>query len=159
MSTEVEARGPIDRHLLRMRLTAAIMLAMVAVAAAASFLVPYRGSPAASPLALTVVAAVASLWVGLSATGDAERRLERIRRAFAVHGEERRLLRDHWLVYGVVMLRLGLMAVAGVLVSLWGLGPRIGIWLIVLCGLMMLLTWPTRRKVQLLLGRARALRD
>jgi hypothetical protein len=42
---------------------------------------------------------------------------------------------------------------------LWGSGALIGIWLIVLGGLMVGLTWPTLRKSQLLLGRARALRD
>jgi hypothetical protein len=44
-------------------------------------------------------------------------------------------------------------------VSLWGLGPGIGVWLLILGALMMGLTWPTARKTQLLLGRARALRD
>jgi len=76
-----------------------------------------------------------------------------------VHGDEGRLLRDHWLVYVLVLFRLEMMAVAGLIVSLWGSGPKIGIWLLVLAGLMIALTWPTLRKTQLLLGRARALRD
>jgi hypothetical protein len=85
--------------------------------------------------------------------------LAKIRRAFAVHGDEGRLLRDHWLVYVVVLLRLEMMVVAGLVVALWGSGPMIGVWLLVLGGLMVGLTWPTTRKTQLLLGRARALRE
>jgi hypothetical protein len=142
-----------------MRATAVAFLATAAVAAAVGFLVRWRGASQASPLAVTVVAALASLWIGFSAARDADGRLDRIRRAFAVHGDEERLLRDHWLVYLVVGLRLEMMVLAGLLVSMWGLGPRIGVWLVVLGGLMMALTWPTRRKIQLLLGRARALRE
>jgi len=77
----------------------------------------------------------------------------------AVHGDESRLLRDHWLVYLAVLVRLEMMVVCGLIVSLWGMGPGIGIWLLILGALMMALTWPTARKTQLLLGRARALRD
>jgi hypothetical protein len=33
------------------------------------------------------------------------------------------------------------------------------VWVIVLGGVMIALTWPTARKTQLLLGRARVLRD
>ncbi len=150
--------GEIDRHLRRMRLTALLFLATVPLALVAGFLLPWRGSPVASPVAVTGVAALASLWIGFSATRDADGRLERIRRAFVVHGDEQRLLRDHWLVYAVVALRLEMMVLAGVLVSGWGLGPRIGAWLVLLGGIMIALTWPTRRKVQLLLGRARAQR-
>jgi hypothetical protein len=105
------------------------------------------------------VAAAASLWIGFAANRDAGNRLEKIRRAFAVHGDESRLLRDHWLVYLAVLVRLEMMVVCGLIVSLWGLGPGIGVWLLVLGALMMALTWPTARKTQLLLGRARALRD
>jgi hypothetical protein len=149
----------LQSHLLRMRLTAMVALAVVIVAAIAAFVLPYRGSAVASPRTVTLVALAASLWIGFSANRDATGRLERIRRAFAVHGDERRLLRDHWLVYLVVLFRLGMMVVAGLVVALWGSGPTFGIWLLVLGGLMIVLTWPTTRKTQLLLGRARALRE
>lgn len=159
MSGNNVVQDAIDRHLWRMRVTAALFLVTVPVVLAAAFLIQPRGSSVASPTTVTVVAALASLWVGFSATRDADRRLERIRRAFAVHSDEMRLLRDHWLVYVVVALRLEMVVVAGVLVSGWGLGPQIGGWLVVLGGILIALTWPTRRKVQLLLGRARALRE
>ncbi len=149
----------LQSHLLRMRITAVAALAVVIFAAIAAFVLPYRGSAVASPRTVTLVALAASLWIGFSANRDATGRLERIRRAFAVHGDEGRLLRDHWLVYLVVLVRLGMMVVAGLVVALWGSGPTFGIWLLILGGLMIVLTWPTTRKTQLLLGRARALRD
>jgi hypothetical protein len=142
-----------------MRVTTGIFLATVPVAIVVAFLTRYRGSSVASPLTVTLVAAAASLWIGFAANRDAGNRLEKIRRAFAVHGDESRLLRDHWLVYLAVLVRLEMMVVCGLIVSLWGLGPGIGIWLLVLGALMMALTWPTVRKTQLLLGGARALRD
>jgi hypothetical protein len=152
-------RAAIDRHLARMRATAVVSMIVVVAAAGAAFAMHYRGSAVASPMTVTLVAVAGTLWVGFSATRDADRRLEVIRRAFAVHGEEPRLLREHWIVYLVVVVRLSVMVVAGLVVALWGLGPRVGIWLILLGGLMIALTWPTRRKIQLLLGRARALRE
>jgi len=99
-----------------------------------------------------------SLWIGFSANRDAQKRLEQIRRAAAVHGDEARLLRDHWLVFIVVLLRLEVLVVGGVVVAVWGKGPAVGVWLVLLGGLMIALTWPTARKTQLLLGRVRALR-
>lgn len=142
-----------------MRVTAVAGMVVVVLAAVVAFVTPYRGSAAASPRTVTLVAFAASLWIGFSANRDATRRLEKIRRAFAVHGDEGRLLRDHWLVYIVVLFRLGMMVLCGIVVALWGSGPMIGVWLLVLGGLMIALTWPTSRKTQLLLGRARALRD
>ena len=148
----------ISRHLQRMRVTTGLFLATVPAAIAVAFLVPYRGSSVASPLTVTLTAAVASLWIGFAANRDAGNRLEKIRRAFAVHGDESRLLRDHWLVVDQAAMMLQLLLLAITIVSLWGMGPGIGVWLLILGALMMGLTWPTARKTQLLLGRARALR-
>jgi hypothetical protein len=153
------AKVDIGVHLSKMRVTGALALVVTVAAAVAAFVLPYRGSMIASPATVTLVAAAASLWVGFSANRDAAGRLAKIRRAFSVHGDEHRLLRDHWLVYIVVLIRLEVMAAGGFVVALWGSGPRIGVWLLVLCGVMIVLTWPTTRKTQLLLGRARALRD
>lgn len=147
------------RHLVRMRVTAALFLAAVPTAAAAALAMPHRGAVTASPQVITLTAIAASLWIGFSAGRDALARLDRIKRAFAVHGDEARLLRDHWLVFTVVALRLEIMVVSGLVIALWGLGPRIGVAVIVLGGVMIALTWPTSRKARLLLGRARALRD
>ena len=151
--------GDVRRHLLRMRLTTGLFLATVAVAVAVAFLVPHRGSSAASPMTVTLVAAAACLWLSFFANRDARERLERIKRAFAVHGDEGRLLRDHWLVYLVILVRLEMMVVCGLVASLFGSGPRFGFWMFLLAGLMVILSWPTARKAQLLLGRARALRE
>ena len=108
---------------------------------------------------LSLVAVAGALWVGFSANRDAANRMEKIRRAFAVHGDEARLLFDHWLVYVVILVRLEIMVVGGLVVALWGLGPVFGVWVLVLGLLMIGLTWPTARKSRLLLGRARALRS
>jgi hypothetical protein len=142
-----------------MRVTGVVALVVTVAVALLAFALPYQGSVVASPATVTLVAAAASLWIGFSANRDAGSRLATIRRAFSVHGDEARLLRDHWLVYVVVIVRLQVMAVGGLVVALWGSGPRIGVWLLVLCAVMVALTWPTTRKTQLLLGRARALRD
>ena len=155
MRSEVDLQA----HLLRMRVTAVAALVVVAGAVIASIALPYRGSVVASPLTVTVVAAAAGLWIGFSANRDAASRLVKIRRSFAVHRNEGRLLREHWLVYAVILVRLGVMVLAGLVAALWGLGPPYGIWLQILGGLMVALTWPTARKSQLLLGRARALLD
>ncbi len=155
MSSEVNLQS----HFLRMRVSAVAGLIVVVFAAIAAFVLPYRGSAVASPRTVTLVALAASLWIGFSANRDAASRLEKIRLAFAVHGDEGRLLRDHWLVYLVVLIRLEMMAAGGLVVALWGSGPAFGIWFLILGGLMIALTWPTTRKTQLLLGRARALRE
>jgi len=158
MTLEKPTPATLDTHLLRMRLTAGAFLGIVVVALAAIFAVGHRGAARMSPATLSLVAIAACLWIGFSANRDARNRLERVKRAAAVHGDETRLLRDHWLTYIVILVRLKVMVVGGVVVALWGLGPRIGVWLVVLGGIMTALTWPTARKTQLLLGRVRALR-
>jgi hypothetical protein len=155
----VNAKVDLGAHLRRMRVTAVVALVVAAGVAVASFVLPYQGSWVASPLTVTLVAAAGSLWIGFSANRDAASRMERIRRAFTVHGDEGRLLREHWLVYMVILVRLEMMALGGLVVALWGLGPVYGVLLLILGALMVALTWPTARKSQLLLGRARALRE
>ena len=159
MSTEQADPTLLRSHLLRMRLTTAAFLATVVAAVVLIFVVPYRGGSLASPATVTLVAVAASLWIGFSANRDADDRLQRVRRAAAVHGDDRRLLRDHWIVYILVLVRLEILVIAGVVVALWGLGAGVGVWLTLLGGLMIALTWPSLRKTQLLLGRVRALRE
>lgn len=155
MSGEINLQA----HLRRMRVSAVVALAVAGGVAIAAFVLPYQGSSVASPLTVTLVAAAGSLWIGFSANRDAAGRMEKIRRAFVVHGDEGRLLRDHWLVYAVILIRLEVMVLGGLVVALWGLGPIFGVWLLILGALMVVLSWPTTRKSQLLLGRARALRE
>ena len=159
MNTDQLDPAFLQSHLLRMRLTAAVFFATAVAAAAVIFVVPHRGGSPASPATVTGVAVVAGLWVGFTANRDANDRLERIRRAAAVHGDDRRLLRDHWIVYLLVLVRLEILVIAGVVVALWGVGAGVGVWLILLSGLMIALTWPSLRKTRLLLGRVRALRE
>jgi hypothetical protein len=147
----------VRRHLLRMRITTGIFLATVPAAMIAAFLVPRRPAMA-SPLTMTILAVAASLWIGFSAGRDTRTRLDRTKRAFAVHGDERRLLREHWMVYVVVLLRLEVMVICGLVVALWGLGPGTAVWLLLLAGVMIALTWPSIGKTRLLLERARRLR-
>jgi len=159
-----QTKGPlaadvVHRHVRRMRWTAVLFLLTVPAAAVAGFLAEPRRSALVSPSLMTVLALVAGLWIGFSANRDADHRLERVKEAFAVHGDERRLLRDHWLVYLAVLLRLEVIILCGVVVAVWGLGPFPALWVVVLGGVMIGLTWPTARKTQLLLGRARALRS
>jgi hypothetical protein len=142
-----------------MRMTTVLFLTTVPAATAVAFLAPYQGSSVASPLTVTLVSAAACLWLGFSANRDAAERIERVKRAFAAHGDERLLLRGHWLIYLVILIRLEMMVVCGLVASLWGSGPRFGFWMVLLAGVMISLSWPTARKTQLLLGRARALRD
>lgn len=159
MTSNLTQASDLDRHLRKMRLTTGLFLVSVPAALVLSFVLPHREATAASPMTITLVAAAASLWLGFTANRDAGGRLDSIRRAFAVHKEEERLLRDHWLVYLAVLVRLEMMVLCGLIVAVWGVGPRIGVWVILLGGMMMALTWPTARKTQLLLGRARALLD
>jgi hypothetical protein len=158
MTRETPPPSDLGKHLLRMRVTAVGFLATVPLAVLVAWIIPHRASATLSPATVTVVAVAASLWIGFSANRDAQKRLEQIRRAAAVHGDEARLLRDHWLVFIVVLLRLEVLVVGGVVVAVWGKGPAAGVWLVLLGGLMIALTWPTARKAQLLLGRVRALR-
>lgn len=146
-------------HLARMRASCIAALALVVLAAIAAFELPRAGAALAPPQVITIAAVAACLWLGFSANRDAARRLDAIRRAFAAHGDERRLLRDHWWVYLVVLLRLEIMVACGLVVAVWGLGARLGVLLVLLGGIVIALTWPTSRKARLLLGRARALRD
>ena len=158
MASEGSRQLDLGRHLLRMRVTAGVFLATVPLAGVVMWLFPHRTLATLSPASVTVAAVVVSLWVGFSANRDAQKRLEQIRRAAAVHRDDERLLRDHWYVYVVVLLRLEVLVVGGVAAAVWGAGPTIGVWLVLLGGLMVALTWPTARKAQLLLGRVRALR-
>jgi hypothetical protein len=148
----------LQAHLRRMRITWAGFLVTVPTATAAVFWLPRMRSAAASPVIITLLALAGSLWVAFSAERDARLRLERAKRAFAALGDERRLLRDHWLVFVVVMLRLEVIVVLGLVTAAWGLGPRIAVVFVLLAGLLMGLAWPSKRKAELLVERGRELR-
>ncbi len=148
----------IAHHLKRMRLEWAFFMVTVPAAIAACFFLPRNTSEALSPLTVTLLALATSLWIALSAERDARARLDRAKRAFAVHGGLTRLLRDYRLVYLTVMLRLELVVFAAVVTSVWGSGPVTGVWIALLGGVMISLAWPSRSKTTLLIERARKLK-
>jgi hypothetical protein len=143
-----------DRHLRLMRLTTTLFLAAIPVAVALVLLVDRRESLVA-PFAVSLVAAAAALWVGFTANRDAQARIDRIKRAFAVHGDATRLLRDHRLVNLVVLVRLAVMVVAAVVAGIWGSIGAVPWGLLALAAIMMALSWPTADKSHTLLLRAR----
>jgi hypothetical protein len=145
----------VARQLFRMRVVWAAFLVTVPLVIVAGYRVPHLDPAAATPTAVTLVAAAAALWISFTAERDSRARLERARRAFAVHQDPDRLLRSHLWVFVVVLLRLELIALFGLVTAVWGLGPKISIWFALLAGLLMLLTWPTDHKVRLVLARAR----
>ncbi len=149
--------GPeeLSRHMWRMRTAAIVGLALTAALATAVFVIPARRSPAVPPIAFTLAALAASLWLAFTADRDAARRLSRIRELFPAHGDERRLLRQLLGVYLVVLLRLAAIATCGLVVAVWGHGSTVGIGFCALAGVLMLLAWPTRHKSELLLRRVR----
>jgi uncharacterized membrane protein YkgB len=146
--------GDLDRHLRIMRRTTVGFLLTVPVAVVVMVVRPTLDSIAA-PLVVTLVAALAALWIGFSANRDAQARIDRIKRAYAHTGDERRLLRDHRMVNLTVLVRLEVMVVAAVVASLWGASAAAAWGVLALAAMMMVLSWPTAEKTHTLLERAR----
>jgi len=134
-------------------------LCTIPIAIVAVFLLPRLRAEAASPFAVTLLVLAGSLWVAFTAERDARGRLDRAKRAFAVHDDVPRLLHDHLVVFLVVIFRLEVVVVGAVVTAVWGLGPAVGVWIALLGGIMMGLAWPSERKTRLLIERARKLRD
>ncbi len=156
--TSIRPPDPVDRHVARMRRLTAAALAFVVAAAVAGFAVPRGATAVLSPQAITLLVLAAALWVAFSAERDARGRLERIKRAYAVHNDRRELLRGHLWVYGVVLVRLVLVSVAGVVIAVAGLGPVVAVGTHALAAILVALTWPTRHKALLLIDRAERMR-
>jgi hypothetical protein len=154
MNKQTLPPGEMSRHLRLMRGTTVVFMLAVPVAVAVILLLPRREA-SVSPLAVTLVAAAAALWVGFTANRDAQARLDKIKRAFAVHGDERRLLSDLRLVNLAVLARLEVMVTAAVVAAVWGRGSAAAWGILALAGMMMALTWPTEDKSHSLLERAR----
>jgi hypothetical protein len=146
--------GELDHHLSVMRRTTVGFLLTVPVALVVMVVRPTFDSTAA-PLVVTLVAALAALWIGFSANRDAQARIDRIKRAYAHTGDERRLLRDHRMVNLTVLVRLEVMVVAAVVASLWGASAAAAWGVLALAAMMMALSWPTAEKTHTLLERAR----
>jgi hypothetical protein len=145
----------VRHHLVRMRITWAAYLATIPIAAVACHGLPRLDPPAATPTAVTLVGLAASLWIAFTAERDSRVRLDSGKRAFAVDRNLDRLLRNHWLVFASVMLRLEIVVVMGLVTAVWGLGPRLAVWFVLLAGLMIVLAWPSEHKTRLLIFRAK----
>ncbi len=146
--------GEIDRHLKSMRMTTVGFLVTVVVAAALCIGVTERESMV-SPMAVSLTAGAAALWVGFTANRDAQTRLDRTKRAFAATGDEQQLLRDHRMVNLAVLARLEVMVIAAVVASIWGGSSAVAWGILALAGMMMFLSWPTADKTHMLIQRAR----
>jgi hypothetical protein len=153
----LDEAGLLARHLRRMRMSWAAFALTVPVVAVAGFLAPRLPTEVGSPLVVTGLVLAMCLWVAFTAERDARLRLERAKRAFAVHGGATRLLRDHRLVLLLVLLRLEIIVIGGLLTAVWGAGPRVGLCFVLAGGVLMALAWPTERKSKILLRRAREL--
>jgi len=154
MNSQPLPRGEMDRHLRAMRLTTIAILSTAVAAAVVMLTVPTREGPA-PPMTVSLTAAAAALWVGFTANRDAQTRIDRIKRAFAATGDERRLLRDHRMVNLAVLCRLEVMVLAAVVADLWGGNPAVAWGVLALAAIMMGLSWPTADKTSALRDRAR----
>ena len=153
----IDESGLLARHLRRMRVSWAVFILTAPLVAAGGFLIPHLTTDVGSPLIVTLLVLAMSLWVAVTADREARLRLDRVKRAFAVHAEVSRLLRDHWIVFLVVMLRLEIIVLGGLVVAVWGVGPWIGLWFVLAGVLLMARAWPTENKSQALIERAREL--
>ena len=149
--------GLLVRHLRRMRVSWAVFIVVAPLVAVGGFLMPHLTTDVGSPLIVTLLVLAMSLWVAVTADREARLRLDRVKRAFAVHTEVSRLLRDHWIVLLMVLLRLEFIVLGGLVVAVWGVGPWIGLWFVLAGVLLMSRAWPTERKAQALIQRAREL--
>ncbi len=166
MSTERVSRSKesplpslqIQHHIASMRRTGLIVGGVLVVLAVGAFFMPRMTNDLLSPGGATLVGAATALWIGFSANRDARTRMERVKLAFAVHGEATRLLKAHHWAYFAVLVRLLAIAGCGVVVSIWGAGPRMGLPFFILAGILMAMAWPTDHKTRLLIRRAQELR-
>lgn len=157
MSSTTLGPGEMDRHLHIMRLATIAFVLTVPVAVVAVLVLPRREG-LTSAWAMTIVALVAALWIGFTANRDAQARLDRIKRAFAVHGDESRLLSDLRRVNLAVLIRLEAMVLAAIVAAVWGRSATVSWGMLALAAMMMALSWPTADKSLALLERARELR-
>jgi hypothetical protein len=133
-------------HLRRMRISWVAFIVTAPFVAAVGFVVPHLTTDVGSPLIVTGLVVAMALWVAFTADRDARVRLERAKRAFAVHGGLSRLLRDHWVVLLVVLLRLEFIVLGGLVVAVWGVGPLPGLSIVLAGALLMARAWPTDGK-------------
>ncbi len=153
-----EMPDQLQSHVKAMRQSCMISGGLVVIGTVGSFFLPRLPNDLVNPMGATLVGAAAALWIAFSANRDARARIDRVKRAFAVHGDLELLFRDFHRTYLVVLLRLLAVAACGVIVTVWGAGPGLGLAFFVLAAILMAMTWPTQHKTRLLIKRAQALR-
>lgn len=146
----------IRRHLVRMRALCAAALVAPILAAGAGLVIPHRPSPVIPELVVTLLAIGAGLWFAVSAERDAARRLLMIRRGFVAHHDPKRLLREHLLVYLVVLVRLEAITACGLMISITGNGPMAALPVYFISVIQIVRSWPSAHKTRLLLLRVMA---
>ncbi len=151
-------RLQLQDHIKAMRRSALVLGGLLLPTAVGAFFLPRLANDLVNPMGATLIGAAAALWIAFSANRDARTRVDRVKRAFAVHGQFDRLFRDHHRAYLVVLLRLLAVAACGIVVTVWGAGPRLGLAFFILAAILMAMAWPTDHKTRLLIRRAQALR-
>ena len=151
-------RLQMQNHIKAMRRSALTLGGFLMAAAVGAFFLPRLPNDLVNPMGATLIGAAAALWIAFSANRDARARMDRVKRAFAVHGQFDRLFRDHHRAYLMVLLRLMAVATCGIVVAVWGAGPRLGLAFFILAAILMAMAWPTDHKTRLLIKRAQALR-
>jgi hypothetical protein len=136
-----------------MRSVAVAFLLTQPLALIAAFMAPRARLGAIPPVFVTLGALAVGFWFAFTADRDARRRLDRVKEAATADGDRRRLLSGHLLVLVAVLLRLEMITVLGLIVAVWGSGPRITVWFVVVVSILMVLAWPTEHKARLLLRR------
>lgn len=157
MIQPTELRPLLERHLRRMRLTAAVFLLSVAAAAGAVYLLPRHPLGHLSPLVVTAGTLAVSLWLAFTAEGWSRKLLGRIRDRFEEHQDVALLLDGHFRVYLAVLVRLEIILLAAVVTAVSGSGPTPALFQLILTAVLMALAWPTEHKTRLLLRRAGAI--
>jgi len=148
-----EDRDLLRGHLLRMRIVVIAFLLSQPLALAAAFMLPRARLVGIPPIALTLTALAVGFWFAFTADRDARHRLDRVKDAAAHHRDRKQLLNGHLLVFIAVMLRLEAITVLGLMTAVWGSGPRVTLWFVIVVSILMALAWPTEHKVRLLLRR------
>ena len=144
----------IDAHLRKMRVLWFLGELLALASALTCWLLPRLHPTVLGRGGFSLLVAAAGLWLGFSASRDARRRMERIRRAFAVHRDVGRLLRGHLVAYTWILLRMLFIAAGGQATAVWGAGPGFSLLLSSLAVILTLMTFPTEYKTRLLLKRA-----
>ncbi len=151
--------GELGRHRRRLVLLTGATALCFPLLAVAGFLGPPLRLHGIRPVWVTAAALVAGFFLSLRVERVAQRRVVRLKERYAAGGSAAELLQGHLRAYGVILVWLLGIGLAGLAMALGGAGPRTALWLHGVGLLLTLLAWPTERKVRLLLERSQDLRE